>query len=611
MGAIPQQPVIWSDRNISGYGLVNNIACNTNNEAISEPHLMYYTFPVNPSTNDAGQARIYYQQQANVHPLNQFTPTNSIMHPHYLQQQCSSLNSNVLACIQEPLIHTNTSRKEIFRPVEQQILNLADIPQTTMNNPTVSSTPISNSIKRGRNDVSGISESNMQLQNQHSNINQVLNANNIPAKRLRGMNQSFNQLVENPLEPSSEACRFAATRYSFSPFSIIFKQDVRDKLVVEDLTKHILENCSFELKLLAFRRARDDKDERKILVFVENSESFLILYNQENWPTTLASSSYTTKKPSIPPQLSLVIPNVSLQTNWEDFVQDLQDNYPSISNVIRLRNKAQQPLRAVKLEFSSSITRKEILEAGEIAALHIKYKVVEFFTQANVLICSNCYGIGHFRKNCAQKSEATCKTCSEKCNNLKDRVCSGILKCVHCGDAHSSNDTKCKVIQNYRSALTRNILSKRITENTESIKPGRMISNTHLVCPTTADGLSYANVVKGSSFISNDILLKKLDSIITKVEEESNATRQSLDEIKQEMRSRQEETKQQVEALEEKVKVMEKKSTDFSTKMGKIIQNICSTLLAPQCSQGQQWKSYWQEQIKTLEEARSSFAKPS
>ncbi|CAF4659767.1 unnamed protein product, partial [Rotaria magnacalcarata] len=74
------------------------------------------------------------------------------------------------------------------------------------------------------------------------------------------------------------------------------------------------------------------------------------------------------------------------------------------------------------------------------------------------------------------------------------------------------------------------------------------------------------------------------------------------------MRSRQEETKQQVEALEEKVKVMEKKLTDFSTKMGEIIQNICSTLLAPQCSQGQQWKSYWQEQIKTLEEARSSFA---
>ncbi|CAF4522923.1 unnamed protein product, partial [Rotaria magnacalcarata] len=257
------------------------------------------------------------------------------------------LNSNVLACIQEPLIHTNTSRKEIFRPVEQQILNLADIPQTAMNNPTVSSTPISNSIKRGRNDVSGISESNMQLQNQHSNTNQVLNANNIPAKRLRGMNQSFNQLVDNPLEPSSEACRFAATRYPFSPFSIIFKRDVRDKLVVEDLTKHILENCSFELKLLAFRRARDDKDERKILVFVENSEYFLILYNQENWPTTLASSSYTTKKPSIPPQLSLVTPNVSLQTNWEDFVQDLQDNYPSISNVIRLRNKAQQPLRAV------------------------------------------------------------------------------------------------------------------------------------------------------------------------------------------------------------------------------------------------------------------------
>jgi len=169
---------------------------------------------------------------------------------------------------------------------------------------------------------------------------------------------------------------------------------------------------------------------------VENSESFTFLYDKGNWPSALTSCQFTIKSPSIPPQLSLVLPIVSLHIDWEDFVHELKDNYPCITDIIRLKNKSQQPVRAVKLEFLSSKVRNEILAAGEISIMHMKLKVVEYYSQANVLICSNCYGIGHFRKNCMQKQEVTCKTGGEKCANLKDHQCLGIQKCIHCGGAH-------------------------------------------------------------------------------------------------------------------------------------------------------------------------------
>jgi hypothetical protein len=115
---------------------------------------------------------------------------------------------------------------------------------------------------------------------------------------------------------------------------------------------------------------------------------------------------FTTKSLSITPQLALVLPYISLQIDWKNFVQELRDKYSDIKDIIRLKNKAQQPVRAVKREFLSSKLRNELIEEGMISIMHMKLKVVEYYSQANVLICSNCCRIGHFRKNCPQKGES-------------------------------------------------------------------------------------------------------------------------------------------------------------------------------------------------------------
>jgi hypothetical protein len=111
----------------------------------------------------------------------------------------------------------------------------------------------------------------------------------------------------NQPQPSAAACRFATSRFPFSPFTVIFMQEVREKNVIDDLINHARNNVNFELKTVAYQRGRAENNECRILIFVENSESFAFLYNHDNWPTTLAGNQFTTKSPSIPPQLALVL----------------------------------------------------------------------------------------------------------------------------------------------------------------------------------------------------------------------------------------------------------------------------------------------------------------
>jgi hypothetical protein len=58
----------------------------------------------------------------------------------------------------------------------------------------------------------------------------------------------------------------------------IFSQEVREKIVVDELIQHALNKCGFELKTNAYRRGCTENNEFRILIFVENSESFTFLY---------------------------------------------------------------------------------------------------------------------------------------------------------------------------------------------------------------------------------------------------------------------------------------------------------------------------------------------
>ncbi|CAF3077784.1 unnamed protein product, partial [Rotaria sp. Silwood2] len=83
------------------------------------------------------------------------------------------------------MVHSNTSQQQAFFSIGQPSVNVTEHPQSIMINPTVSSTPISACIKRGRNDTSGISDSNVQVRHQYPQNNPIVNSSCTPVKHLR------------------------------------------------------------------------------------------------------------------------------------------------------------------------------------------------------------------------------------------------------------------------------------------------------------------------------------------------------------------------------------------------------------------------------------------
>jgi hypothetical protein len=172
-----------------------------------------------------------------------------------------------------------------------------------------------------------------------------------------------------------------------------------------------------------------------------------------------------------------------------------------------------------------------------------------------------------------------------------------------------SNDPKCKVVKDYRAALTRNLLANIASKNVEDEGSRSAPGNTYFGNASDTQQ-TYATVTQGmpSNSTSNEVLIKKMEAILVKMEEESTATRQLLENIKEEMRFRYKETKQQVDRLEIKVKNMEKKFEDFSMQIFTTMQNMCTALRDPQGAKSTKWKSYWQEEIRRLSDYRSSFS---
>lgn len=72
----------------------------------------------------------------------------------------------------------------------------------------------------------------------------------------------------------------------------------------------------------------------------------------------------------------------------------------------------------IKIELSSALLRNELLNKKRIVVNYISYDIIEYLAPVNVLICSKCMAIGHFKKQCTQIKE-TCRTCGDQVDDLK------------------------------------------------------------------------------------------------------------------------------------------------------------------------------------------------
>lgn len=639
-----QQQWNTGDGNGRVFVIMNDVPLSSGNDPPQKQHLMYCNTPFNFPPSFFPQPYGYQQASSSNQTFQQPTFVRVSPPPQHQQLAPELMNAQSTNAFTPsvPMEHNhNQQRSEV--PTIRTGSGPVPVPQRNqpqpvlMTNTATASTPISATTKRGRNDISDSSENNARARPRHYQTSRVFTSNNAPRIRTQrtspnGLDPAYahmphpyqqeqsaqdsstgivrtNQQPEQH-QPSLAAWRFATSRYPFAPFSVMFPQVVREKSVMEDLIKHARTSFQFELKTIAYRRAHAENNEYRLLIFVENSESFVFLFDRSNWPTSLVGCKFGVKSPSIPPQLSLVIPSVSLHVEWEEFVQEIKEKHTDIVNVIRLKNKAQQPVKAVKLEFKSVESRKEILDAGEISALYMKYRITEYFSQAKVLFCSNCQRLGHFRKNCPQQEEATCKVCGEKSSDLKEHQCSGVAKCVHCGGPHNSNDSNCRIVKDYRAALTRNLAGRTIPINANNRAAQSAQTDFPQLKPVQGQAPYSTAAAHRPSTNLDDPLSFKLDNILVQVGNEAKSTRTMIDELNEKLSRREEEMKQTVEILEKKVESMGIRYDNFLMQMLLVLSNVCKAVFNPTKAQTSEWSEVWQEQIKSLSDLLATSATP-
>ncbi|CAF2079452.1 unnamed protein product, partial [Rotaria magnacalcarata] len=260
-------------------------------------------------------------------------------------------------------------------------------------------------------------------------------------------NDVTKRLSPQQISITTESTRYAQTRYPFPPFIIKFiTGTVLPKQVKEELLAHCNNVFQIEINILNCRlsniRTNNDYD---ILLFVKDSYSYSFLLDHKHWPNVFNNVNYSFQSDQvIPPQLSLIVKNVDLHLDFDDFCSEIKLRYPTVKNVIRMKNKFQSYIKLVKLELTSSSVREELLNEKKIIIGYIAYDIAEYLAPATVLICSKCMGLWHFKKQCSQIKN-TCRTCGDLVDDLKLHICSKIEKCIHCGLNHKSNSLKCHV----------------------------------------------------------------------------------------------------------------------------------------------------------------------
>ncbi|CAF2146604.1 unnamed protein product [Rotaria magnacalcarata] len=330
--------------------------------------------------------------------------------------------------------------------------------------------------------------------------------------QIHAVNDNQHRLSLNNFVITNESTRFAQTRYPFPPLVLRFSSGkVTVNQIKESLLDHCKKNHQFDVQVINCRLSSHifSDNEYDILIYVKDAASFSFLLDEAHWPSVIGNKKYFfPSTPAIPPQLCLLIKNVDLHIDFYEFCTDIRTNYSHIKNIIRMKNKFQNDIKMVKVELTSSSARDELLNKKRIIVNYITYDIIEYLAPPNVLICSKCMALGHFKKQCTQIKE-TCRTCGDQVEDMKNHKCSNVEKCVHCGRNHKSSSLKCPVVKSFRAELTRKILQ---IDNQSS--PDSRLLNKNVIFNST--NFPPPPAPKSSTLLLNPMMVK-LDELINKL----------------------------------------------------------------------------------------------
>jgi hypothetical protein len=190
-GVDQQHPANDSEENAHMYAVMNNVPFTINNEIPQEQQIVYCNPPMSYQLNNNPQPYVYPQQLSNNQIVNHYV-TTSMSVPYQQQEQQQhyvSSSINILpSCAQQSMLHTNINQAQAqalplsYHPLGYTMAQ----PPVAISKPSISSTP-----KRGRNDTSGVSQSNVQSRPQYPQTNRIFNAGNTPNKRHRSTNEHY------------------------------------------------------------------------------------------------------------------------------------------------------------------------------------------------------------------------------------------------------------------------------------------------------------------------------------------------------------------------------------------------------------------------------------
>jgi hypothetical protein len=262
-------------------------------------------------------------------------------------------------------------------------------------------------------------------------------SSDITASINNDLHSAGNNQIRPPIQPftvTNESTRFSLTRYPFPPFVVHFKST---EVTVNQVKDGLINQCTMkfqtDINIINCRTNNSSlrNNECDFLIFTEDAVSFSFLFDRTHWPNVLGNESYDISSfPSIPPQLCLLVKNVDLNVDFNEFCDEIKNKFPAVKNIIRMKNKFQQDIKMIKLELISSAIHDDLLHDRKININNISYDIIEYLAPANVLICSKCMALGHFEKECTQVKE-TCRTCGDLVDDIKNHHCSNIDKCTN------------------------------------------------------------------------------------------------------------------------------------------------------------------------------------
>ncbi|CAF4063605.1 unnamed protein product, partial [Adineta steineri] len=191
----------------------------------------------------------------------------------------------------------------------------------------------------------------------NDNVNMNLNVNNhvTTASSVISNNFPTGHTQQQQLLTTASA-HYALTYFPFLPHIVRFNSTNNSIThFKEEVTKHYKSDHNLTIEVISCRRStiKCNNNEMDVLLYVKDSTSFTALLDHWKWPLMICGEQFIFPSvPSIPPQLSLIIKNVDIHLDFDEFSLDLKNLYPSIQNVIRMKNKFSNDIKMVKLELT-------------------------------------------------------------------------------------------------------------------------------------------------------------------------------------------------------------------------------------------------------------------